>query len=92
MKFYDREGELELLRRNLEQSKQSSCFTVMVGRRLIGKTMLLLKSVAGQKYLYLFVARKSEQLLCAQFKKEHKRYLDCKYLALLLRFGIFLNS
>lgn len=70
MKFYDREGELELLRRNLEQSKQSSCFTVMVGRRLIGKTMLLLKSVAGQKYLYLFVARKSEQLLCAQFKKE----------------------
>jgi len=41
-----------------------------VGRRRIGKTSLLLESVKEQKHLYLFVARKSEALLCAQFQKE----------------------
>ena len=75
MKFYDRKNELELLKRNLEQSKNSVCFTVMVGRRRIGKTSLLLESVKGQKYLYLFVARKSEHLLCAQFQKDAQEVL-----------------
>ncbi|MDD3161159.1 MAG: ATP-binding protein [Bacteroidales bacterium] len=75
MKFYDRENELKLLKRNLEQAKKSACFTVMVGRRRIGKTSLLLESVKGQKYLYLFVARKSEHLLCAQFQKEVQEVL-----------------
>lgn len=70
MKFYDRTQELEILGRTLEQSKQSSCFTVMVGRRRIGKTSLLLESVKGQKSLYLFVSRKSEPLLCEQFQKD----------------------
>jgi len=41
----------------------------MVGRRRIGKTSLLLESVKGKKYLYLFVSRKSEPLLCEQFQK-----------------------
>jgi uncharacterized protein len=75
MKFYDRENELKLLKRNLEQAKKSACFTVMVGRRRIGKTSLLLESVKRQKYLYLFVARKSEHLLCAQFQKEVQEVL-----------------
>lgn len=70
MKFYNRVKELEILNRNLEQSKGNACFTVMVGRRRIGKTSLLLESVKGQKYLYLFVSRKSEALLCEQFQKD----------------------
>ncbi|MDR2009420.1 MAG: ATP-binding protein [Bacteroidales bacterium] len=70
MKFYDRKKELEILKRNQELSKQSSRFTVMIGRRRIGKTSLLLESVKGQKYLYLFVSRKSEPLLCEQFQKD----------------------
>lgn len=70
MKFYNRIKELEILARTLEQSKKSSCFTVMVGRRRIGKTSLLLESVKGQKYLYLFVSRKSEPLLSEQFQKD----------------------
>jgi len=70
MKFYNRTKELEILNRTLKQSKKSSCFTVMVGRRRIGKTSLLLESVKGQKYLYLFVSRKSEVLLCEQFQKD----------------------
>jgi AAA+ ATPase superfamily predicted ATPase len=70
MKFYNREKELEILNHNLEQSKTGACFTVMVGRRRIGKTSLLLESVKGQKYLYLFVSRKNESLLCSQFQDD----------------------
>lgn len=76
MKFYNRTQELDVLARTLEQSQKSSCFTVMVGRRRIGKTSLLLESVKGQKYLYLFVSRKSEPLLCEQFQKDAIRALD----------------
>ena len=31
MKFYDREKELQILRRNWEKSEQKSFFTVMMG-------------------------------------------------------------
>ena len=70
MKFYDRIKELESLRQMLEQSKKSACFTAMIGRRRIGKTSLVMESVKGERYLYLFVSRKNEQLLCNQFQKD----------------------
>ncbi|TKC08678.1 ATP-binding protein [Pedobacter frigoris] len=70
MEFYGRKKELEILQINEVQSKRTACFTVMVGRRRIGKTSLLLESVKNQRYLYLFVSRKNEQLLCTQFQKE----------------------
>lgn len=70
MKFYNRIKELEILNRNLKQSQKNACFTVMVGRRRIGKTALLLESVKGRKYLYLFVSRKNEALLCEQFQRD----------------------
>lgn len=75
MKFYDRRKELELLRKTKEQSRKSACFTVMVGRRRIGKTSLILESVKGERNLYLFVSRKSEVLLCEQFQQEIKEVL-----------------
>jgi len=77
MKFYDRKTEIELLNSNLEQSKKSSCFTVLVGRRRIGKTSLLLETFKEQKHLYLFVFRKNEALLCAQFQNGFA-VLSCK--------------
>ncbi|MDF9829794.1 ATP-binding protein [Parabacteroides sp. PF5-6] len=86
MKFYNRTAELEILARTLEQSKRSSCFTVMVGRRRIGKTSLLLESVKGQKYLYLFVSRKSEPLLCEQFQKDAADALDLQIFGTITRF------
>lgn len=86
MKFYNRTAELEILARTLEQSKKSSCFTVMVGRRRIGKTSLLLESVKGQKYLYLFVSRKSEPLLCEQFQKDTADALGLQIFGSITRF------
>lgn len=87
MKFYNRTQELEVLARTLEQSQKSSCFTVMVGRRRIGKTSLLLESVKGQKYLYLFVSRKSEPLLCEQFQKDATRALDIQIFGSITQFN-----
>ena len=75
MKFYDRKKELDLLHEINRQSLRSACFTVMVGRRRIGKTSLLLKCMEGEKFLYLFVSRKSEVLLCEQFQQEIKESL-----------------
>lgn len=86
MKFYDRKSEIEILNRNLEQSKNNACFTVMVGRRRIGKTSLLLESVKNQKYLYLFVSRKSEPLLCAQFQKDVQDVLGLKIFGTITQF------
>ncbi|WP_338098634.1 ATP-binding protein [Methanolapillus africanus] len=75
VKFYDRQKELAALAQTRRQSEKKACFTVIVGRRRIGKTSLLLESVKGQKYLYLFVSRKTEPLLCAQFQKDAEQQL-----------------
>lgn len=86
MKFYSRTEELATLARTLKQSKKNACFTVMVGRRRIGKTSLLLESVKGQKYLYLFVSRKSEPLLCEQFQQEATNALGLQIFGTITRF------
>jgi len=66
MKFYDRSKELEKLLTIYNQSLTSAKMTVLVGRRRIGKTMLMLEATKGQPTLYFFVAKKSEALLCLQ--------------------------
>lgn len=86
MRFYDRIKELEVLERNRNQSEKSAVFTVMVGRRRIGKTSLLLESVQKQKHLYLFVSRKSESLLCAQFQKEAQETLGLQIFGKITQF------
>jgi AAA+ ATPase superfamily predicted ATPase len=58
----------------------------MVGRRRIGKTSLLLESVKGQKFLYLFVSRKSEPLLCEQFQKDVADALGLQIFGSITRF------
>lgn len=92
MKFYNRTQELDMLSRTLEQSENSSCFTVMVGRRRIGKTSLLLESVKGRKYLYLFVSRKSEPLLCGQFQKDAADALGLQIFGSITRFSDFFEQ
>lgn len=86
MRFYNRRQELEILGRIWEQSKQNACFTVMVGRRRIGKTSLLLESVKGRKYLYLFVSRTSEPLLCEQFQKDAAQALGIQIFGTITKF------
>ncbi|MDR2699092.1 MAG: ATP-binding protein [Candidatus Methanoplasma sp.] len=69
MRFYNREKELEALKRIKERSEYSSTFTVIMGRRRIGKTTLMVKSAEGDRSVYLFVSRVAEPLLCEKLQK-----------------------
>ena len=75
MKFYNREEELEILRRNREMSRSGGVFTVMTGRRRIGKTELIKESEKDGKLLYFFVPRSNETLVCEQLVADTKRDL-----------------
>ena len=68
MKFYNRTSELAELQRiqNLSFSDHSR-LTVVTGRRRIGKTSLIMKAVEDLPTVYLFVGRKNEATLCAEF-------------------------
>ena len=77
MKFYNREKELEELQRiqNLSFTNHSR-LTVVTGRRRIGKTSLIMKSVENTPVVYLFTGRKNEASLCAEFTTTISQSLD----------------
>ena len=54
---------------------EGSRMTVLVGRRRIGKTKLLIRASEGKPAVYFFVSRKSESILCSQFVEEAEREL-----------------
>ena len=66
MRFYNREKELELLGRIDALSETNAQMTVLTGRRRIGKTSLLRHFMADRPAVYLFLAKKSEALICAE--------------------------
>lgn len=70
MKFYNREKEIARLQEIQKLSANSAQFTIITGRRRIGKTQLLLHATHGQPMLYFFVARKAETFLCQDFLQE----------------------
>lgn len=70
MRFFDREKELALLADIERRSHETAQFTVLTGRRRVGKTSLMLKAFAQTTFAYLFVERKSEKDLCLSFKEE----------------------
>ncbi len=73
MRFYDRQQELAELNKLMGQAKAGSCMAVLTGRRRVGKTLLSLEFAKDKKHLYIFVAKKSEALLCEEYVAEIKR-------------------
>lgn len=69
MKFYDRESEINVLKENELQARKSAVFTVLMGRRRVGKTTLLTTALEGHDYAYLFVSKDSEAVLCQKFQQ-----------------------
>lgn len=77
MKFYNREKELEALNKVRELSfNEHSMFTVLTGRRRIGKTLLIKKSCDGTPTVYLFVSRSNEAALCRSYVDEIRNALN----------------
>ena len=75
MKFYDRENEMHMLHEIESATHEGSRMTVLMGRRRIGKTKLLIRASEGKPAVYFFVSRKSESILCSQFVEEAEREL-----------------
>lgn len=70
MRFFDRKDEIATLRKIRDNAEKSAQFTVLTGRRRIGKTSLVLKAYEEDSFLYFFVGRKTESLLCEEFRQE----------------------
>ncbi|MBP5536653.1 MAG: ATP-binding protein [Bacteroidales bacterium] len=69
MKFYDRETETDTLQLIESLSAKAAQMTVVTGRRRIGKTALIKHSFARIPFIYFFVVRKSEALLCSELQE-----------------------
>lgn len=78
MKFFDRIKEIKLLREIRDISYKTARFTVLTGRRRIGKTSLVMHAYEDKPdtLIYLFVSRKAEKDLCAEFVNEIISKLD----------------
>lgn len=70
MRFFDRKEEIASLREIREMARSNAQFTVVTGRRRIGKTSLVWKAYEDEPILYFFVARKAEGDLCEDFRIE----------------------
>ena len=70
MRFFDRETEFEKLREIEDLSHEVAQFTIITGRRRIGKTEMVKKFYENRTMLYFFVARKAEADLCDIFIEE----------------------
>ena len=57
MRFFDRKEEIASLQEIGRQARENAQFTVVTGRRRIGKTMLVRKAYEDEPMLYFFVAR-----------------------------------
>ena len=59
MKFYNRTKELKLFSEVIELSNTiGGQFTVLSGRRRVGKSELLREAFKNEKHLYFFVSKK----------------------------------
>ena len=70
MRFFDRDKEIAKLRNIRELSRRVAQFTVVTGRRRIGKTSLVLNAYNDEPILYFFVSRKVESELCKEYATE----------------------
>lgn len=70
MNFFDRTEEIASLHEIREIAKNNAQFTVVTGRRRIGKTSLVWKAYEDELILYFFVARKAESDLCEDYQLE----------------------
>lgn len=82
MKFYDRTSEIELLQDIRRQSLTDAQFTVLTGRRRIGKTALVLHAYRDTPLAYFFVSRKTERELCADFTEQLQNALKIPILGM----------
>jgi len=70
MEFIGREIEIQELREIQRNSAKNATFVSVSGRRRVGKTTMIKEALEGQgiPYVYFFITKKSEPLICADFR------------------------
>ena len=86
MKFYDREEEVAILQENEKLAEKNAMFTVLSGRRRVGKTSLVMKAFEGKQFAYLFVSKDSEALLCGKLQQALEEQLSIQVYGQLTHF------
>jgi len=86
MKFYDRKEEIRILKENEHLSERNAMFTVLMGRRRVGKTALVTKAFENNQYAYLFVSKDSEAILCGKFQQAIEEQLGIQVYGQLTHF------
>ena len=71
MKFFGRKEEIAELRKSRELSHRFAQFTVITGRRRVGKTELIKEALGDGKddFVYLLITRQTEKMLCSDLQK-----------------------
>ena len=87
MRFFDRTEEIAKLKEIEQLSHDTAQFTVITGRRRIGKTSLVREAYKDSAYLYFFVSRKAETELCQTFQTEIQEKLGIPMLGSASRFS-----
>jgi len=87
MRFFDRAEEIASLREIRSMAKENAQFTVVTGRRRIGKTALVWKAYEDEPLLYFFVARKAEGELCEDYRLEIENKLGVPTMGRVERFA-----
>jgi len=72
MKFYNRTAEIGILKKADSLKQKHSIFSMVIGRRRVGKTALVLQDFSKDEVLYFFISKKNETLLCEEFLEEIK--------------------
>ena len=72
MEFFGRENEIAALRRIRDASHEWAKFTVLTGRRRVGKTELVKQALndGADTFVYLLVTRQNERTLCETLQSE----------------------
>ena len=86
MKFYDRENEINILKENELQSRNNAVFTVLMGRKRVGKTTLITTALKDYDYAYLFVSKDSEAMLCQKFQQTLEEQLGIRIYGTIVHF------
>ena len=87
MKFFDRNEEIAALRDIRDAANNNAQFTVITGRRRVGKTSLIWKAYEDEPFLYFFIARKAETELCEDCKVEIENKLGIPVIGKIAHFS-----
>ena len=94
MKFFGREDEIAALRRIRGVSHEWAKFTVLTGRRRVGKTELVKQALndGTDTFVYLLITRQSERTLCETLQSEVEAQLGVPILGRVNGFAEILRA